>query len=623
MSLLGELKRRNVFRVGAAYVVTSWLVIQVVETIFPAFGFGAVAVRIATIVLAIGLVPVLVFAWAFELTPEGLKKEKDVDRSQSIAPQTGKKLDGVIMIVLAVALGYFAFDKFVLEPQREAVEAEQQQVEVQRAREEGRSEARVESYGDASIAVLAFRNMSPDSEQEFFADGVSEEILNLLAAIPELRVISRSSAFTYKDRDVPIPQVAHELNVAHVLEGSVRKAGDRIRVTAQLIEGRTDTHLWSQTWDRTLDDVFAIQDEIAADVVSQLRVSLVGALPKTRRTDPEVYALTLQARQLLESAYDSAQLPRVNDLLVQALTIDPLYVPALEAKIHLDRLMMKSGLLSRQEVDQRWSQDRGRILAVDAKNGVVASFDALVLYQKERDIEASAAIYESLLSTHPNDAEVLRVIGGFLRRVGFFEESVSVLKRCVLVDPLKHGCAWRLKESLLWAGQLEASREHAERFNQVRGFAGSNDIYRTLLEGRASEAWDLALATEPLDPINRDILLALAAHDLGDQEAFKHHLNEALASEPEDHPESLRRLLAMAGMYAYIGDPDQAFAYLDEAMVADEISVFLEIMSPWYWPLHQDPRWTALRQRLGVSEARLAAIEFSIPEDLWKSEGPN
>jgi TolB-like protein len=375
MSLLGELKRRNVFRVGAAYVVTSWLVIQVVETIFPAFGFGAAAVRIATIALSIGLLPTLVFAWAFELTPEGLKKEKDVDRSQSITPQTAKKLDRMIMVVMAMALGYFAFDKFVLEPQREVVEAEQQQAEVQRAREEGRSEARVDSYGDASIVVLAFQNVSSDSDQEFFADGVSEEILNLLAAIPELRVISRSSAFTYKDRDVPIPQIASELNVSYVLEGSVRKAGDRIRVTAQLIEGGTDTHLWSQTWDRTLNDIFAIQDEIAADVVSQLQVSLIGALPTTRRTDPEVFSLTLQARQLLEAAYNSAEHPRINDLLVRALAVDPDYVPALEAKIHLDRLMMESGQLSREEGDERWREYRSRILAVDPNSGVVASFE--------------------------------------------------------------------------------------------------------------------------------------------------------------------------------------------------------------------------------------------------------
>ena len=189
MSIVRELGRRNVFRVAIAYIVAAWLIIQVVETILPAFGFGDPAVRIVTIVLVIGLIPTLIFAWAFELTPEGLKLDKDVDRSQSITARTGKKLDRVIMV--ALALGYFAFDKFVLSESREASIAKT-------AHQEGRTEALVESYGDKSIAVLPFVNMSSDPEQEYFSDGIAEELLNLLARVSELRVISRSSSFSFK-----------------------------------------------------------------------------------------------------------------------------------------------------------------------------------------------------------------------------------------------------------------------------------------------------------------------------------------------------------------------------------------------------------------------------------------
>jgi TolB-like protein len=291
MSFIAELRRRNVLRVGAAYVAGAWLLIQVAQTLFPVFGLGDTAVRGVIVVLAIGLVPLLIFAWAFELTPEGLKRESEVDRSESITPQTGKKLDRVIMVVLALALGYFAFDKFVLAPQREEAVAEA-------ARKEGRTESLVKSYGDKSIAVLPFVNMSADKDQEYFSDGISEELLNLLAKIPELRVISRSSAFSYKGKDVKLAQVARELNVAHILEGSVRKAGNKIRITAQLIEARSDTHLWSETWDRNLDDIFAIQDEISAAVVARLRVTLLDQPPRPRELDPEAYALYLQARHL-------------------------------------------------------------------------------------------------------------------------------------------------------------------------------------------------------------------------------------------------------------------------------------------------------------------------------------
>ena len=194
MTLFAELKRRDVIGVGAAYAVVGWLVIQVAETIFPLFGFDDTPARIVVIVLAIGFIPALIFAWAFELTPEGLKKESEVDRSQSVTPHTGKKLDRMIMVGLAVALGYFAFDKFVLDPQREAAKDEQKAVAVEQARQVGRSEALVESCGDKSIAVLPFVNMSSDAEQEYFSDGISEELLNLLGAASHVQEIDPDAA---------------------------------------------------------------------------------------------------------------------------------------------------------------------------------------------------------------------------------------------------------------------------------------------------------------------------------------------------------------------------------------------------------------------------------------------
>ena len=191
MSFLNELKRRNVLRVGAAYIVAAWLLIQVAETIFPLFGFDDTPARLVVIVLSIGFIPCLILSWVFEITPEGLKRDADVDRDHSITQVTGKKLDRIILVVLALALAYFAFDKFVLDPARD-------KTKVETALQQGRTEALVETYGDLSIAVLPFVNMSSDPEQEYFSDGLSEELLNLLTKIPELRVTSRSSAFSYK-----------------------------------------------------------------------------------------------------------------------------------------------------------------------------------------------------------------------------------------------------------------------------------------------------------------------------------------------------------------------------------------------------------------------------------------
>ena len=216
MDLFGELRRRNVPRVGAAYLVAAWLIVQVAGTLLPLFGFEQTAVRSVVILLAIGFVPTLILTWLFELTPEGLKRDRDVDRSAASAARTSKVLDRIILVVLTVSLVYFAVDKFVVSPQREAALERERASQVAAAREQGRADALVESYGDKSIAVLPFTNMSSDPEQEYFSDGISEELLNLLAKVPNLRVISRTSAFSFKDARLDAPEIAQRLNVAHV-----------------------------------------------------------------------------------------------------------------------------------------------------------------------------------------------------------------------------------------------------------------------------------------------------------------------------------------------------------------------------------------------------------------------
>lgn len=324
MSIFKELKRRNVIRVAIAYVVTAWLVIQVVETIFPAFGFSDAAMRFVVIAFAIGFVPALVLSWAFEITPEGLKKESDIDRTASIAYRTGKQLDRIIMVVLALALGYFAFDKFMLTPQRQA---EKLATATQEARREGHTEALVDAYGDKSIAVLPFIDMSAGKDQEYMSDGIAEELLNLLVKIPDLRVISRSSSFAYKGEKIDIPEVAKKLNVAYILEGSVRAAGNQLRITAQLIEAGSDTHLWSETYDRKLESIFQIQDDIAASVVEALKITLLGRAPKTFKTDQEAFRLTLQAKYFWNRRAPGDE-EKAMDYYQQALDIDPDYAAA-------------------------------------------------------------------------------------------------------------------------------------------------------------------------------------------------------------------------------------------------------------------------------------------------------
>ena len=281
-SFFEELKRRNVVKVAVLYMIASWLLLQVTDVLSSLLPVPEWAGSFVVMLLILGFFPAVIFSWVYEMTPEGLKKEKDIDRSQSITPETGHKINVLIVLLLLLAIGGLVVDRLVPEAEQVAdpppvAETTEEAVQVDPAQ---LAAMKFAPPPDRSIAVLPFVNMSDDPGNEFFSDGISEELLNLLAKVPELQVTSRSSAFAFKGERIDIPEVAQKLNVAHILEGSVRKAGNQVRITAQLIQARSDTHIWSETYDRTLDNIFAIQDEIASEVVAQLKVTLLGEAPK-------------------------------------------------------------------------------------------------------------------------------------------------------------------------------------------------------------------------------------------------------------------------------------------------------------------------------------------------------
>jgi adenylate cyclase len=299
MSLFAELKRRNVVRVGIAYAVIAWVVAQIAEFAFENFGAPDWVLKTVVVLLLLGLPLVLVFAWAFELTPEGLKREKDVDRSQSITAQTGHKLDRTIIVVLLVALAWFAWDKFGAESKLEPVAESIPAVETQEI-------VRTE-ISEKSVAVLPFVAMSRGPDDEYFADGLTEEILNSLAQLPELLVTARTSAFSFKGQDIPIQEIAAALGVKHVVEGSVRRSGDRLRVTAQLIRANDGFHLWSENFDSSSKDTIAVQESIAEKIASAMDVVLDErkreAMKQAGLRDVEAFTLYQKGIELYERAH--------------------------------------------------------------------------------------------------------------------------------------------------------------------------------------------------------------------------------------------------------------------------------------------------------------------------------
>ena len=268
MSLLAELKRRNVIRMAGLYLVGAWLVVQVSSTVLPMFNAPPWLPRSIVILIAVGFIPTLIFSWVFELTPDGIKRDADVSPQESIASQTARGMDRILLVVAALAIGYFAFDKFVLAPRRDAALIAQTTARVAHV------EATQAKINPRSIAVLPFENLSSDKDNEFFSDGLSEEILNSLSRIDGMQVVARTSSFQFKGKDVDVRTVGARLGVANILEGSVRREDDRARVTAQLIRAADGIQLWSQSYDRTVKDSLAVQLDIAEQVAGVMNVVL-------------------------------------------------------------------------------------------------------------------------------------------------------------------------------------------------------------------------------------------------------------------------------------------------------------------------------------------------------------
>ena len=598
--LFEELKRRNVLRVAIAYLAVSWLLIQIVETLFPIFGQSDALVRIVVILLIIGFPLILIFSWLYELTPDGLKLERDVDRSRSTVNRTGKKLDRAIIVVLTLSLGYFAFDKFVLDPARDAEREET-------VAKQARSEALVESYGDKSIAVLPFVNMSDDTGNEYFSDGISEELLNLLSKIPQLRVISRSSAFSFKGKGIAIPALAEQLNVAHVLEGSVRKVGNRVRITAQLIDARSDTHLWSETYDRTLDDIFATQDEIAARVVAQLKLTLLGnETLSVRKTDPEAYALFLQARYLRLQDNPEAYVKALH-LYQESLAIDPDYPPALEGLAEMYVYHGLFGLLPVGEASRLARQTIDRAIAIDPDFAVGVAGLGWIAILYDHDMAAAARHFERALMLDPTDLDIIDGVAYVAEAIGRLDTALAFREYAVARDPAGPVGHFDLGLIYLKLGRPDdaatnvrtALALHPEHFGAwaVLGLA-------LLAKGETRAAVE-AIEQETIE-MYRLSGLAFAHYELGQQDESDKFLAELI----EKHAK--KASTEVASVFAWRGDNDHAFEWLERSLENNETALANIASHYTFRNLHDDPRWQPFLAKMGQSDAQLAAIKFDV-----------
>jgi TolB-like protein len=557
MSLITELKRRNVFKVAAAYTIVGWLLVQVASVLLPTFESPEWVMKVLVLIVMLGFPIAVIMAWALELTPEGIKREKDIHTDDSIAHKTGRKLDFAIIGLLAIALAYVVIDNYVLDtgPEQAAVvgtmpdpgdPAEPQQ-------------------RDNSIAVLPFVNMSSDPEQEFFSDGLSEELLNLLAKVPDLKVIGRTSSFAFKGKNEDLRGIGEALGVSTVLEGSVRKSGERVRITAQLIEVQNGTHLWSETYDRTLTDIFAVQDDVAAAILEAMEIH-VGAAPKRGRPTEnlDAYSLFLKARAAM-SVWDAI---KSEEFLLQAVELDPDFAEAYE-------------LLAYTYWEQ-WgtfaAASRVQPLAFEAATRALAINPDLMLARmlqatsdgRNHRVVGEVESLKQILETDPNHAVALEMLVWILQYTGYFQESLELAERAVALDPLSANAQGNLATSLNIVGRSDEALATLELADQLGALWAKSWIaslhrmaQRDELANDFEEAW---LKERGLPHAWLRDLIAGARNPASGQAYLDRRIPEIIATVPPERAFEMTRYLG--GFYLIFGFLDRYY----ELIFDNEIS---------------------------------------------------
>jgi TolB-like protein len=582
VSLLAELRRRNVIRVALLYGLAAWIILQVADVLVPALALPVSALRLIALLLILGFPLVVMFSWVYELTPEGLKKQHEVDRSQSITHETGRKINYMIGALAVLAIIVVAVERFI--PRTPPAPSAE--------------DAAAESLSAKSIAVLPFADMSAGKDQEYFADGLSEELLNLLAKLPELRVIGRTSSFQFKGRNEDLRVIGEKLNVAHILEGSVRKSGEKVRISAQLIRAADGSHLWSQTYDRTLDDIFVVQDDIAGEVVKALKLTLLDStsVTRSRPVDPEAYNLALQGRFFVERR-GQKDLERAAELFRQSAERDPGYAPAWAGLSEAYIQQANTGLVQVADHFRRAREAAEKALALDPQLADAHLALGWIHNRYDFDWEAADSSFRRALELEPGNAMALRRAGAQSLTLGRIKESIDLANKAIERDPLRPGSYVNLGLNLL-ADNRDAEAEAAFRkalelepdgvaLHQLLGLA-------LLLQGKTDAA--LREGRQETDEVWRLLNLSLVFHALG----RRGESDAALAA--------LKGKFAAGGAYqiaevhAFRGEADLAFEWLERAYTQRDGGIAEIKGDRLMRGIVGDPRYKAFLKKLKLPE---------------------
>jgi TolB-like protein len=487
-SFFGELRRRNVYKVGAMYAVAGWLLVQIATQVLPIFDVSALAQRIIVLIIVAGFPVALVLSWIYELTPQGIVKTGDVTPDESITSRTGQKLNYIIIVILALAVTFLLMQRYMFPARTNSVAS---------------------TASDKSIAVLPFANLSDDKSNEFFAEGIQDEILTRLAKIGALKVISRTSTQHYASSPNNLPEIAKQLGVANILEGSVQKVGDAVHINVQLIRAATDDHLWAEIYNRKLTDIFGVQGEVSGAIAQALNAKLSGAEQVAIATKPTenlaAYEAFLRGRSLGNRGYDYATTRKVAEAYGEAVKLDPKFATAWA------NLAIISGYMYFNNVDRdHYSADFIKQAADNAAKLEPDSSEAFLeignyRYRVLRDFDTARQALEGAVQRAPNDSRAWQFLALVERREGRWDDAVTHFMNAVNLDPLNAGLMTTIGgETFANMRRYDDALQWLNRALTISPESGLATTYKAVVfqyEGRLDEAAKLLDGFSGDDPV--------------------------------------------------------------------------------------------------------------------------
>jgi TolB-like protein/Flp pilus assembly protein TadD len=586
-AFFSELKRRNVIRAAILYVGAAWALAQGIAQLGPSVGAPEWATRWFLVAAAIGFPFSILFAWFYEFTPQGLKRESEIDPAESVTRHTGRKLDFAIIGVLAVVVVLLLTDRFVLR--------------------HGVNQTTAAPIPEKSIAVLPLMNSTGDAANDYFSDGMSEEFISSLSRLKDLKVIGRTSSFQFKGKTDDSKTIGEKLGVHYLLEGSVRKSADRVRIAVALIKSADGANVWSETYDRELKDIFAVQSEIAGAVAKQLKVALLGNNGQTAQLataatpsnqNVEAYNALLRGNFYFNRS-TADDMRKAIGYYKEAIRLDPRYALAY-AKLSLasHELAVGYGGIPVQETEEAIATARASArsaLELDPNLPEAHSTQGTVLLDFDFNLVAAEAEYRRAFGLAPQNAPAVASLASLIARGGQLDEAVALLQQAIAIDPLRATLHGSLALDLVSLGRYDEAEAALRHSIELQPHAAQS-YYRLaviqILRGKPAAA--VELAKQETDPFWRTYALALAQFANGDRAGADAALKKLIDEDANDAASQI------ASVYALRKEPNKMFEWLEHAWTTHDSGVIELQQNPFLRAYKDDPRFIAFAQKIGV-----------------------